>query len=513
MQVNEKGIKTGWAQADITPDRKVLLAGQFYARVSEGVKDPVTATALAVEAVGGGVAGQAVMVSCDLATISDELRDAVRARVRARLDDLDPSSIFIGATHAHSAPDARLFPYGMGELGAEYKKAIPHRAAEKGDHDYGMWPSVGYDVMPPGEYIEFAVERIGDAIERAWKNRRPSGIGYGLGFAVVGRNRRLAYRDGTSKMYGRSDTPDFRHVEGYEDHSVYSLMTFDEDRTLTGIIVNVPCPSQVREHSYEISADYWHETREELRKRFGKHIHILPQCAPAGDQSPHVLIGKKAEARMWRLKDGEPSENAPCLEIAKRIADAVGDILPCAEKEIDWTPAFAHVREVVDLPRRLISEQDVEQALKEAEPFKEEYQRQMDEIEKNPEIRKKPRWYTEVTKAYRRMERGERVRQRLDLQKRSPSLPTELHAIRLGDCAFATNPFELYLDYAVRIRELSKAVQTFLIQKAGCSGTYLPSERSMASGGYGSVPASTDVGPDGGDLLVDWTVQRMNEMW
>ncbi len=279
------------------------------------------------------------------------------------------------------------------------------------------------------------------------------------------------------------------------------------------MVVNVPCPSQVSESIYQISADYWHETREELRRRFGADLFILPQCAPAGDQSPHVLIGKRAEERMWRLKGRDTDQNAPRREIAQKIADAIGDILPYVEVEIDWSAEFAHIRESLDLPRRMISERDVEEALEEARPFTEQYEKLIDEIERNPEIRNRPRWYVEITKAYRRMERGKRVRTRLELQQTDPTMPIEVHAVRIGDVAFATNPFELYLDYAVRIRELSAATQTFLVQKAGCNGTYLPSRRSIACGGYGSVPASTDIGPDGGDRLVEWTVEAINSMW
>ncbi len=68
-----------------------------------------------------------------------------------------------------------------------------------------------------------------------------------------------------------------------------------------------------------------------------------------------------------------------------------------------------------------------------------------------------------------------------------------------GQIAFATNPFELYLDYGIRIQELSRATQTFQIQKAGNSGTYLPSQRFVASGGYGSVPLVRTSGRKGGD--------------
>ncbi len=515
MQASENNINIGWAQADITPDKPVLLAGQFHARVSEGVMDPVTATALAVESAETGEARrQVIMVSCDLASISDELRDAVRERVQAASETIDPKDLFIGATHSHSAPDPRMTPYGMEVCRDEYKKeSLSPRYHSDQQTSYGMWPFLDLGVMPPAEYLEFAANRIAAAVINAWKNRLPGGIAYGLGHAVVGRNRRLTYADGTSKMYGKATVPEFRYVEGYEDHSVQALMTYDRERKLTGMVVNVPCPSQVSEHIYRISADYWHETRVELRKRFGEHLFILAQCAPAGDQSPHVLIGKRAEERMWRLKGRNLEQNAPRAEIAQKIADAISDIVPFAEKEIDWNPVFACSVETLDLPRRLLSEKDVEEALETARPFKEKFENLMDEIEKNPAIRQKPRWYTEITRAYRQMERGKRVRKRFELQQSHPSIPIEVHAVRIGDVAFATNPFELYIDYAVRMRELSKAMQTFLIQKSGCNGTYLPSERSVAHKGYGSVPASTDIGPEGGERLVAWTVDVVRRLF
>lgn len=508
-------LKTGWAQTSITPDRAVLLAGQFHARVSEGVMDPITATVLAIESLGdGGVRQQAVMVSCDLASISNELRDAVRVRVRESSADVDPVNLFIGATHTHSAPDPRMIPYGMEACGREYKEEVLsayHRSENQAR--YGIWPCLELDIMTPAEYVEFAADRIAEAIGEAWKNRTPSGIAFGLGHAVIGHNRRLTYQDSSSVMYGQPGVPEFRYVEGYEDHSLQTMMTYDRGGDLTGMIVNVPCPSQVSEHIYQISADYWHETRVELRKRFGDGLFILPQCAPAGDQSPHVLIGKRAEERMWRLKERETGQNAPRQEIALKIANAIGDIVPYAEKEIDGSPVFEHKVETIDLPRRMISEKDVEEALEEARPFKDQFEKLMDEIRRNPAIRQQSRWYTDVTRAYRRMERGNRVRKRFEIQQANPNMPIEVHALRLGDIAFSTNPFELYLDYAIRIRELSKATQTFLIQKAGCNGTYLPSERSVSHKGYGSVPASTDIGPEGGDMLVDWTLETINRMW
>jgi hypothetical protein len=51
----------------------------------------------------------------------------------------------------------------------------------------------------------------------------------------------------------------------------------------------------------------------------------------------------------------------------------------------------------------------------------------------------------------------------------------ELHVIRLGDVAIATNSFELFADYGIQMKARSKALQTFVIQLAG-PGTYLPTE-------------------------------------
>src|SRR5690554_6010281 len=61
---DEKSLKIGWAEVDITPSRPVLVAGQFHARVSEGVLDPVTATVMAIESTKAGQSVKTIMISC-----------------------------------------------------------------------------------------------------------------------------------------------------------------------------------------------------------------------------------------------------------------------------------------------------------------------------------------------------------------------------------------------------------------------------------------------------------------
>ena len=88
----------------------------------------------------------------------------------------------------------------------------------------------------------------------------------------------------------------------------------------------------------------------------------------------------------------------------------------------------------------------------------------------------------------------------------------QIHVVRLGDVGFATNPFEYYLDYGVFIKARSPAMQTFVVQLVG-PGTYLPSARSVAGGGYGSVPASTPIGPEGGRAIAEATIETLLRMW
>ncbi len=214
------------------------------------------------------------MVSCDLVAIGDDLRDRVREHVRTALPDLDPMKVFLNATHTHTAP-----AFGNGTqardaaLARQYGWDLPPAWADWG---------IELAAVPGVEYRDFAAARIAGAVAQAWKSRQPGGIGFGLGSAVVGHNRLTVYDSGKSQLYGPTERPDFNHIEGYEDHAVNLLFTWDRDKKLTGVVVNVACPSQCSENLYQISADFWHDTREELRRRLGQHLFVLPQAAAAG---------------------------------------------------------------------------------------------------------------------------------------------------------------------------------------------------------------------------------------
>ena len=106
---------------------------------------------------------------------------------------------------------------------------------------------------------------------------------------------------------------------------------------------------------------------------------------------------------------------------------------------------------------------------------------------------------------------NERVLNTYKEQDKHPYYQVELHIIRLGDVAIASNPFELYVNYGFSIKGRSKAMQTFVVQLSGDDGDYLPTARAISGGQYSALVST--VGPIGGQMLVDTTVSVINRMW
>ena len=296
-----------------------------------------------------------------------------------------------------------------------------------------------------------------------------------------------------------------------------------------------------------ISADFWHDTRMELRRRLGEKLYILPQCSAAGDQSPHVPINRAAEARMLYLKgltDNLPEKpdgnlGAPAAlrkEIALRIADAATATLPHMARHIQRQPVFMHHAANIELSARLVTDEEARSRRLDFERLLEEYRAMRKEIEAHPETQKQPGWFNAISAVHWKMARAARVVDRYELQNAAPphrkqywrlqgqqrvdrnepqktTLTTPVHVIRIGEWVIATNPFELYLDFGLQIKARSQATQTFVVQLANGYYQYLPTERSVVRGAYGAIPESNQVSPHGGCELVNFTVATIEKLW
>ncbi len=415
-------LLAGWATTDITPPRPVALIGQLHKRISTGARDPLTATVLALET-RGSAPEQAILVSCDVLFIQRAIQERLQEKIRTELPDFDSRKLFLNATHTHTGP---------GFIDSTFKDL------------YDVSRDAG--VMKASEYAEVFLDRVSKAVVQAWQNRKPGALSWALSQAVVSHNRRAQFFNGSTVMYGNTQTPDFSNVEGTEDHAVNLVFLWGPESKWTGIIINLACTSQETENLNEISADFWHDVREELHRRHGPDLFVLPQCAPAGDLSPHPIYRQKA-AQIMDLRRGLSRRK----EIARRIANAVDDVLPIAQADTQSRLIFRHTVANANIPEQPPG----------SEPFYET----------------------------------------------DPVQPIEFHVLRLGDVAIATSPFELYLDYGTRIQARSPAVPTLLVQLSSGNSGYLPTARAVKGGGYSADKFR--VGPEGGQALVEETIKQI----
>ncbi|NLX94750.1 MAG: hypothetical protein GXY83_01100 [Rhodopirellula sp.] len=472
--LNAAELRIGAATADITPDSPVPLTGGSSVRIAREVHSRITANVLALESSDGGQAlDQAILVSCDLCVIRPGIQEGFRKHLAGRLPGFDLDKLFLAATHTHAAP-----------------VLLQDRYDEK---DYG-------DAMQPKDYVPWMYEQVAKAVVKAWESRAAGAVAWGLGHAVAGHNRRVVYSDGTAKMHGNTGVPEFRGIEGYEDHAVQVLCFYDAEKRLKAAALTLATTAQC-EGSNKVSADFWHDVRRLIRQRHGEDVCVLGFCAPAGDQTPRPQIRKKSEQRMCEIRGLTYSE-----EIGRRVAGTFNDVADVIAKDIRTDVPFVHRVRQVEVPARIVTDAEYAVAKKVC-----------DEIDARQNRTKSDHWtrglYGLIADRHLAQQKGD-----------AKTFALELHVLRLGDVAIATNPFELFLDYGVQIEARSPAVQTFLIQLATNArqhGYYVPTPRAVAGGAldekpftnYSATVMSNMVGPEGGQVLVDRSVEMINSLW
>ena len=472
----------GWGEADITPAGRIVeLEGQYYQRVAKGIHSRLKATVLLLEQIGNISA----MVSLDVLGLPTDFRRPLQERVAAAVPGLKPERVLINVIHTHNAPGLSIC--------------------------FNWWQSAP-GVITPEEYRMLVGAQAAAAAQQAWQQRQTAGIAGTLDFARVGHCRRAVYADHTAEMYGDTGRNDFVGLEGGEDSGVELLFFVDAQQQPTGVIVNMACPSQVMEATDRISSDFMGALRERLRREFGPAFKLLPQISAAGCQSPRDLSRNyRGETDFWH-EDGVEVIGDRLLEAVRRGWRRVAG-------RFEFSPQLRHATRNLCLHKRRATHDEYilakgEMARLEAiQSSAEAFRAFCDEVHANEKIAGRPGPYDDKKRHFVQIRNHEAVVKRYEEQDREPDITTELQVVRLGDTVFASNPFELFLEFGQRIKARSRAEQTFLVQLAnGCEG-YLPSPRAEQLGGYGGLIINGSVGSDGGTILVDATVKEIGALW
>ena len=499
-------IRIGWAESNITPEKKISLAGQFAERISEYVEKPLTVTAMAVECDGD----QMILVSCDLVSIRYGFMKDIRACFEGNADGIDPEKIIVCAIHTHTgyrAGGVSVTEYGNRVPAVDRKKLLVSFMKPGQKYIEKVNVSDNPEIATAKECHDLALQGIVSAVKKAWSERKEAQFANAFDRAAVGMCRRVDYSDGTAQMWGNANTAVFTEMEGGNDSGVELLYCFDTEKKLTGVVVNLACPAQCVQHRLFVSPDFWGETKKLLRERFGEDIFMLPVCAPAGDQCPVDLVRwvnpetdvhdpnlirnhppvRKADPSMFDL--------AGMKKAGKRVANAVIDAFEEGNYTLSNDIRFEHHVHVLELPLRRATLSEYNDAMKNVRDYVREKDGDID--------------YNDVAKLQRYLG----IISRFSLQEKIETVESEVHVVRMGRIAFATDPFELYLDYGNQIRARALCEQVFLVQLACGAEGYLPTEKAEKHGHYSGFIASGKVGHEGGDQLVRETLKDINQMF
>lgn len=489
-------LKFGWSEVSLVPrGAKVDLAGQFYERISDTVESELTVTAFVVDS----GTDAAIFCACDLVSTSNHLLRTVRKHLQDR-PDIPAEKVMVSAIHTHTAPGyERRSDMFSGLSTIDILKKLEPEA------EYVKLVSCSEGMFRGQEAHDYMAGRIAEAVTQAWDSRAEGVYAPGFGRAAVGQCRRVCYDDGTAKMWGDTALANFTELEAGNDSGIELLFTYTPDKRLTGVVANVACPAQVLEHRNFMSSDYWGKVKLFLREKLGEDIFVLGLCSPAGDQCPRDMI--RWVQPETPINDPNISRNDPvehnadpsmfdvkgCTLVGRRIATEILFALEDVTTYIAEAP-FAHRAQKLSLPLRRVTMAQRDEAVKAIHEF-------VKENGKTINYQDSARLHVHCGTVAR-----------YDLQQRVQTVDIEIHFLRLGSIAFATNPFELFLDYGNKIRAGSRASQTFLIQLSCGSWGYLPTQKAENGGHYSAYISSGTVGHEGGDLLTRTTVRQINEM-
>ena len=386
---------------------------------------------------------QLLIFSCDIVGLETPFVAELREKV-GKASNVPPRNVIITCTHTHGGPSLVRTNYLM-PLDHEYMDQLT------------VW------------LCELGVEAVSSA--------KPGKVGWGVGEAAIGFNRRLCWANGTHTMHGDAKRPDFAGLEGPEDHQHLALMAVDKDEKPLAVLYHNTTHPTIFYAAGIYSSDFVSEARSILRKEFGE-IPVLYLNGAQGDIAMEDQLNKLPESREARLK-----------RIGKLAADET--LRLCKDMEFHSKPILQHTFEDLQVKVQLPTGKELEQA----------------------------------KKVLARIDRGEKIRGMgmimafgaANLYERFAENPVDtlpIHAIRIGDVALVTQPCELYCQFGLDIKRRSQAPITAVVGMADGYGGYCPTIYGILGGGYSGAPISwRRLEPNAGYLLVESAGKLLNKLW
>jgi len=424
-------MKTGFAEADITPLPGTQRAGAYSRLLIQGVRDPLKVRASVFDD------GREALAIVGLDTCMIGRSTVARARrLIAERSGLKPENIMIAASHTHSG--ASLWGFRAEEL-EDAPELIRRLALEI---------SASVDI----NYEELVVRKLCDAVLEAFAQRKETllSIGKGQEGAAVF-NRRFLMRQGGAFTHPGKGNPDILKAAGPIDPELNVLGAWDSNGKLSGCIVNYACHGTAYSQM-NASADWICAMEKTIRASFGEELVVVFLNGACGDvtqvdnlstrqhRSPEEylnIIGTRVGAEALKvLISSERGALAPLrastekIRVKRRSNDSL------------------KTRQALELVQRLINSEGQEPS----EDF----------------IWAKERLLADYIAA------------------REPEKEFELQAFQIGPAIFLANPSEFFCSLGLRLkREASHFPFVFVVELANDCIGYVPDEDAFGPGGGG----------------------------
>ncbi len=409
---------------DVTPAKwPISVNGGMQDRQATSAHDRLHARCLVLD--DGKV--QVALCVVDSCMMPRELLDEAKAQA-SKMTGIPPERMLIGATHTHTAPTVS-----------------------------GVFQS-----EPDRDYQKFLIGRIAQGIERAYKNRVPARIGWGVAQApdqVF--NRRWFMKPGTIQAdpFGRA-TDKVKMNPGYQnagldrpagptDPEVAVLSVQSTKGQPIALLANYSL--HYVGGAPALSADYF--------GMFAERIGALLDAEKTDPPFVGILSnGTSGDINNVNFAGPAPGKQRPGEQarlVADRVARVAHDVYRKIDHRSDVTLAMAEKE--IELGVRLPGKEDIERAekiLAEA---------------KGPTLKTLPEIYARETTLLARYPR---------------TVKAKLQALRIGSLGIMAIPCEVFVEIGLEIKKKSPLKPTFTIELANGYNGYLPTPEQHKLGGY-----------------------------
>lgn len=419
-------LKAGAATSNITPKIGTSINGNMQDALIENIHDETHARALVLD--DGHT--QLAFVVLDLCMVYREVLDKAKQRAH-EFTGIPTSHMMMSATHTHSAGTA-----------------------------CGLFQS-----DPDPAYLEFLVDRAADALIRAYRNRVPAKIAWGVG-EEPGEvfNRRWHMKPGTPlpnpfggqdqvKMNPGVGNPNSLKPAGPVDPEVpvISLQTFDG--APIALLANYSLHYVGGTGPGEISADY-----------YGMFANRIGELLGADRSAQHPpFVGMMTNGTSGDINNipwtADKRETFPPYAKMKSVADNLA------------AASFEAVRNASYRPWVSLAAEQEEITLGVRKPTDVEVRRAEEIVAKaaGPTMKSLEEIY---------------ARETLFMKDYPSQVPILLQVFRIGDLAIAAVPAEVFVEIGLELKAKSPFKPTFTIELANGYNGYLPTPAQHKLGGY-----------------------------